>query len=394
MSEKKIMVCFGTRPEVIKTAPVIQALAATPGALPLAVTTAQHREMLDQTLAAFDLRPDVDLGLMRPGQDLAALTAAAVLALSETIDRHRPDAVLVQGDTTTALCAALAAFYAGVPVGHIEAGLRTGHRRDPFPEEGNRRLIAPLTEWHFCPTSRAADNLLAERIDPATISVTGNTVIDALLQTAGRPLTDDEVVAPPKRAARRILVTLHRRESQGPAQRALAEMIGRIARRPDVEVILPMHLSPAVRREILPVLTGHDSVQLIEPLGYHAFVHALRSSDLVVTDSGGIQEEAPTFGVPALVMRETTERPEGVDAGCVRLSGTDPVAVENDIAELLDDQLAYARMARARNPYGDGRAADRIVARVLRDLGATDSAAGARGKPLSVLGRERQRATG
>jgi UDP-N-acetylglucosamine 2-epimerase (non-hydrolysing) len=377
MNTKTIMVCFGTRPEVIKTAPVIQALEAAPGVTPLAVTTAQHREMLDQTLAAFGLRPDVDLELMRPGQDLAQLTSAAVLALSETIRDHRPDAIVVQGDTTTAFCAALAGFYAGVPVAHVEAGLRTGRRVDPFPEEANRRLVAPLAEWHFCPTPLAARNLESEGLDPQLIEVTGNTVIDALLTTAARPLTAADGVLPPKRAARRILVTLHRRESQGAAQRALARMLGRVAQREDVEILFPLHLSPAVRREIVPVLGDHDGVQLVDPLGYRAFVHALRSSDLVVTDSGGIQEEAPTFGVPALVMRETTERPEGVEAGCVRLSGTDPAGVERDIRELLDDELAYGRMAKARNPYGDGRAAERIVARMRGDLGVSGMEAAA-----------------
>ncbi|GAC1320586.1 MAG: UDP-N-acetylglucosamine 2-epimerase (non-hydrolyzing) [Thermoleophilaceae bacterium] len=365
----RVMVCFGTRPEAIKVAPVIDALRACDALDAITVTTAQHREMLDQMLASFEIVPDLDLGLMRPRQDLAQLTARAVAALGEVMAKHMPDAVLVQGDTTTAFCAALAAFYAGIPVGHVEAGLRTKNPRDPFPEEINRRLVAPLARWHFCPTERSADNLLAEGAGRDEVLVTGNTVIDALFATAERPLTESqERRLPAKRAARRILVTLHRRETQGAAQRELCRMLARVASRPDVEVVFPVHMSPAVRESVETELGGLDSVHLTEPLDYPTFVHALRTADLVVTDSGGIQEEAPSFGVPVLVMRETTERPEGVSAGCVRLSGTDPLAVERDIVRLLDTPEAYRRMSQAANPYGDGRAAQRIVARLRRDL--------------------------
>lgn len=365
----RVMVCFGTRPEVVKLAPVVARLQGVPGLDVLSVTTAQHREMLDQMLTTFGVIPDVDLGLMRPGQDLAGLTGRAVQALGAVIADAQPDAVIVQGDTTTAFCAALAAFYAGVPVAHVEAGLRTANPRSPFPEEINRRLVAPLAHWHFCPTPRSAENLRSEGICDDQILVTGNTVIDALLRTAQDPLTaEEQSLLPPKRGKRRILVTLHRRETQGETQRELCRVLASVARRSDVEVIFPVHLSPAVRDSAFAELAGRDGVLLIDPLPYRPFVHLLRSADLIVTDSGGIQEEAPSFSVPVLVTRDTTERPEGVEAGCARLSGTTPEQLHADITELLDDAAAYERMARPSNPYGDGRAAQRIVNRLTADL--------------------------
>lgn len=367
--QPRVMVCFGTRPEVVKLAPVIRLLAREPRLQTCVVTTAQHREMLDQMLDTFAIAPDVDLALMRPGQDLGQLAARAIEALARTIAERRPSAVLVQGDTTTAFCAALAACYAGVPVGHVEAGLRTGERLNPFPEEINRRLVAPLARWHFCPTELSVENLLAEKVPDGAILLTGNTVVDALRQTARNELSRAErMMLPPGRSRWRILVTLHRRETQGEAQRALCGMLGEIARRRRVEIVFPVHLSPAVRASVLDELGGVPNVHLLEPLPYRPFVHLLKSSDLVVTDSGGIQEEAPSFGVPVLVMRETTERPEGIQAGCARLSGTDPAGVGADIERLLDDRDAYNRMARAINPYGDGHAAERIVRRLLADL--------------------------
>ena len=369
MPGPRVMVCFGTRPEVVKLAPVAKRLERTPGLELVTVTTGQHREMLDQMLDGFGVGPDLDLALLRPGQDLARLTARAVAALGEVMAAQRPDAVVVQGDTTTAVCAALAAFYAGAPVGHVEAGLRSGQPRDPFPEEVNRRLIAPLARWHFCPTERAATNLLGEGVAPADVQVTGNTVIDALLATSAAALTPaDRALLPPKRAPRRILVTLHRRESQGGRQRALCRMLARLAARPDVEIVFPVHLSPAVRASVHAELAGRRDVHLLDPLPYRPFVHVLASADLVVTDSGGIQEEAPSLDVPVVVMRDTTERPEGVSAGCVRLGGTEPEAVAAHVAELLDDRSAYARMAAAPNPFGDGHAAERIVGRLEADL--------------------------
>jgi UDP-N-acetylglucosamine 2-epimerase (non-hydrolysing) len=367
------MVCFGTRPEVVKLAPVIQRLAACDGLEPITVATAQHREMLDQMLDTFELVPDVDLGLMQPRQDLAELTGAAVTALGRTIAEHRPDALLVQGDTTSALCGALAAFYADVPVGHVEAGLRTNDPHRPFPEEINRRLVSVLAHWHWCPTTRNRDALLAEGIAAEAIRVTGNTVIDALLDVAARgpdPSRPDAV--PPKRAARRILVTLHRRETQGDVQRELCRMLAEVAEREDIEVLFPVHMSPAVRASVFAELGHAPSVLLTDPLDYRSFVHAMRTSDLVVTDSGGVQEEAPVFGVPVLVLRDTTERIEGVEAGCVRLSGTDFSAVRADILDLLDDPAGYDAMARAVNPYGDGFASERIVEQLLRDLTTSD----------------------
>jgi UDP-N-acetylglucosamine 2-epimerase (non-hydrolysing) len=365
----RVMVCFGTRPEAIKVAPVITRLLEHPELESVTVTTGQHREMLDQMLDAFGLSPDVDLGLMRERQDLAELTARAVTALSAQMIRFEPDAVLVQGDTTTAFCGALAAFYAQIPVGHIEAGLRTGDPRNPFPEEINRRLVAPLARWHFCPTEGSAFNLRAEGVASSDILVTGNTVIDQLLDTARRAAPDlGGHGIPPKGERKRILVTLHRRETHGEAQRHLCAMLARVARRPDVEIVFPVHMSPAVRESVQAELSGVGRVHCVAPLDYVAFVHALSGSDLIVTDSGGIQEEAPSLGVPVLVMRDTTERPEGVAAGCARLSGTRAEDVERDIVELLEDRVEYERMAKTANPYGDGQASERIIARLRRDL--------------------------
>lgn len=373
MSARPLVVCVGTRPEAIKMAPVVQALSDA-GEEPLLLSTGQHREMLQQALDAFGLEPDVDLELMQPGQTLAALTSRAVGALDEVIREIRPRAVLVQGDTTTAFCGALAAFYQQVPVGHVEAGLRTEHRRDPFPEEINRRLIAPLADWHFCPTERSLANLLAEGVPADSALLTGNTVVDALRAIADAPLQPAlRALLPPRLAPRRLLVTLHRRETQGQAQRALCRMLADIASRDDVEIVFPVHVSPAVRASVYAELDGRPNVHLIPPLPYRPFVHLLRSADIVITDSGGMQEEAPSFGVPVLVMRRTTERPEGVEAGCARLSGTDPTRVAADISRLLDDQDAYAQMAHATNPYGDGHAAERIVARLSEDLGSAQS---------------------
>jgi UDP-N-acetylglucosamine 2-epimerase (non-hydrolysing) len=388
---RKVLACFGTRPEVVKLAPVIEQLSAVDELSVVTATTAQHRQLLDQMLGVFGIEPDIDLGLMRPRQRLCELTGSAVAALGQLIEAERPDAVLVQGDTTTAFCAALAAFYARVPVGHVEAGLRTRDTRHPFPEEINRRLIAPLAHWHFCPTTRSADSLRVEGVPERQIEVTGNTVIDALLDVAGRsPTAEQRAALPARRATRRILVTLHRRETQGEVQRDICRMLARIAnRRPDVELLFPVHLSPDVRRGVLAELGGCPRVHLLAPLDYASFVHAMRTSDLIVTDSGGIQEEAPSLDVPVVVLRDTTERPEGLAAGCARLSGTDPALIERDIVGLLDDPHAYARMAESPNPYGDGRAALRIVARLRHDLARPAGADGSREpEPAPTAGRE------
>jgi UDP-N-acetylglucosamine 2-epimerase (non-hydrolysing) len=366
------MVCFGTRPEVVKLAPVIEALEAREGVRLTTVTTGQHREMLDQTLGTFGLEPDIDLAVLRTGLDLPELTAGAIADLGVTVATEQPDAMIVQGDTTTAFCAALAAYYADVPVGHVEAGLRTQDLRSPFPEEANRRMVSVLARWHWCATERNAEALRREGVDPRTPTVTGNPVIDALLSVARRPLPPELAIAlPPKRAARRILVTMHRRETLGEDQRALCRMLAGLAERPDVEIVFPVHLNPRVRDSAWAELAGREGVLLTEPLDYQSFVHVLKGSDLVVTDSGGVQEEAPVFGVPVVVMRDATERVEGIEAGVVRLAGTHPDDVRAEIVALLDDPEQYAAMAGACNPYGDGHAAERIVDELLRDLDVT-----------------------
>jgi UDP-N-acetylglucosamine 2-epimerase (non-hydrolysing) len=361
-----VLVCFGTRPEVIKLAPVVAALEADGRFELLRVTTGQHREMLDQMLATFGLEVDVDLALMSPRQELYSLAGRALLALGPVIEEHAPDALLVQGDTTTAFCAGFAGFYGRVPVGHVEAGLRTDDPQRPFPEEINRRLITPVARWQFCPTEGAADNLRSEGVPEDEILVTGNTVIDALLSIAAR--SDEARYLPPKRRARRIVVTLHRRETHGEPQRRLCAMLAAVAQREDVEIVFPVHLSPVVRESVFSELEGMDNVHLIEPCEYLTFVALMNTADLIVSDSGGVQEEAPSLDVPVLVMRDTTERPEGIDAGCALLSGTDPDGVRRDIESLLDSPERYAAMAAAPNPYGDGRASQRIVDRLARDL--------------------------
>ena len=381
-----VLVCFGTRPEVIKLAPVIEELRRSPVLRPVIVTTGQHRQMLDQMLCAFDIVPDDDFGLMRPNQDLATLTGRAVVRLGAAVAAHAPAAVVVQGDTTTAMCAALAAFYAQVPVAHVEAGLRTNDARQPFPEEINRRLIAQLARWHFCPTWRSAENLLLAGTDVSSVQVTGNTVIDALLATLRRPTPASSLGAlPHKRGRRRILVTLHRRETQGRAQRRLCRMLASLAERPDIDVLFPVHMSPAVRASVEPELAGRDGVHLMEPLDYRTFVEALRTSDLVVTDSGGIQEEAPALGIPVLVMRDRTERPEGVEAGCAVLCGTEPEGVEAEVVRLLDEPGAYEAMADAPNPYGDGTAGRQIVERLESDLASVSRAAAPPSRAAAIV---------
>jgi UDP-N-acetylglucosamine 2-epimerase (non-hydrolysing) len=368
IARAQVLVCLGTRPEAIKLAPVIRALQKSTALRPFFVSTGQHREMLDQVLAAFAIRPDVDLGVMRPGQRLDELTAALVGELGPLVDTIAPAAVLVQGDTTTALAGALAAYYANVPLGHVEAGLRSGDLRAPFPEEGNRRLIGQLARWHFCPTTANAENLRREHLLTG-VHVTGNTVIDALHAITAEPIParlDGLVRAAAGR--RRLLVTLHRRESQGPAQVEICRMLARLAERDDLEIVFPVHRSPAVRRVVFGELGTSSNVRLLEALDYVEFAHVLRSADLVLTDSGGIQEEAPTFGIPVVLARDTTERWEGIDAGVAVLAGTQATEIFAHITRLLDDQAAYLRMARAVNPYGDGQSAKRIVAQLEVDL--------------------------
>jgi UDP-N-acetylglucosamine 2-epimerase (non-hydrolysing) len=365
---KTVLSVFGTRPEAIKMAPIVKALAGEKGLRSLVCVTAQHREMLDQVLSLFAIAPDEDLDLMRQGQSLEELTARALTALGDALRRLKPDLLLVQGDTTTSMVAALAAFYARVPVGHVEAGLRTGDPDYPFPEEMNRRITSALTRHHFAPTERARQNLLAEGIAESAILVTGNTVIDALLEVVA--LKPSRAPKLPLRGRRLILVTAHRRENFGAPLLEITAAIRDLADRyPDVDLVYPVHRNPNVDRPVRQALRDVPGVHLIDPLEYKAFVDLMAESYLILTDSGGIQEEAPSLGKPVLVLRDETERPEAVQAGTVRLVGPHRQAIVARAAELLDSKEAYAAMARAINPYGDGKAARRIVERIHGVLG-------------------------
>ncbi len=361
-----ILVVFGTRPEAIKLFPVIRAIASIKGLRVRTCVTAQHRGLLDQVLAIAGLTPDHDLDIMEPGQSLDRLTARLLTGIGETIDVDQPDMVMVQGDTATAMAGALAAYYRRIPVAHVEAGLRSGDIYHPWPEEVNRRIVAPIAQYHFAPTQTAADALIREAIDPTKVHVTGNTVIDALHWTRDRIGTEPglaDMVAPvlAKMAGRRIvLVTTHRRENFGDGMAAIARAIGRIAERQDVGVIFPVHPNPNVVAVMDELLGDRANVARIAPLDYPGFVAVLAASDIVLTDSGGVQEEAPALGKPVLVMRETTERPEGVAAGTAKLIGTDEDRIVSEVFTLLDDSDAYAVMARAHNPFGDGHASARI----------------------------------
>jgi len=353
-----VLCVIGTRPEAIKMAPVIRALRGDRRFRVRVLATAQHRDLLDQVLAAFGIAPDIDLGVMRPAQGLGALTGRLIEGLDAALAREAPDVVLAQGDTTTVFATALAAFYRRVPFGHVEAGLRTGDLAAPFPEELNRVLIAPMARWHFAPTAGAAAALRAEGIPPERVHVTGNTVIDALLQAP--PPADARSAAP--FAPRQILVTLHRRENFGrPLERILAAIAGLLDDHRDCGVLLPVHPNPAVGPVVRARLGGHPRVRLVPPLGYAEFVAAMRASYLILTDSGGVQEEAPALGVPVLVLREATERPEAIAAGVARLVGTRAAAIRRAAGALLSDPEARARMATGASPYGDGKAAARIV---------------------------------
>jgi UDP-N-acetylglucosamine 2-epimerase (non-hydrolysing) len=369
----RIMLVFGTRPEAIKMAPLVHALAAHPDLEPLVVVTAQHRQMLDQVLEIFDIRPDADLDIMQPGQVLPDVTARILQGMTATLAQLKPDMVLVHGDTSTTLSAALSAFYARVPIGHVEAGLRTGNMHAPWPEEMNRRLTAPLCTMHFAPTSKSAQNLLSEGISADTIHVTGNTVIDALL-TVDQRLKDDAELKASMQARfnflsptrKLILVTGHRRENFGDGFERICQALARIASREDVQIVYPVHLNPNVQEPVLRHLSGKGNVHLIEPQDYLPFVYLMQQAHVILTDSGGVQEEAPSLGKPVLVMRETTERPEAVDAGTVALVGTDPDRIVITLQELLENPSAYARMSEAHNPYGDGKACERIASALAR----------------------------
>ena len=360
----KILFVFGTRPEAIKLCPVIRKLREEPGRFRVRVcVTAQHREMLDQVLKAFEITPDHDLDLMLPGQTLFQSASRILAALEPVLASEQPDMILVQGDTTTTLCGALAAFYQRTPLGHVEAGLRTGDWRQPFPEEMNRVLTSRLTALHFAATEEAARNLQNEGVDPDSISVTGNTGIDAVLYVrdgleSGR--LQGLACSEPDPAAKLLVVTAHRRESFGGGFERICRALGKLAERPDVRIIYPVHPNPNVQDPVNRLLTARPHIRLIPPLDYVPFVDLMRRAYLLITDSGGIQEEGPSLGKPILVLREKTERPEAVVAGTVKLVGTDERRIVEEANRLLDDPAEYQRMARVHNPYGDGLAAGRI----------------------------------
>jgi UDP-N-acetylglucosamine 2-epimerase (non-hydrolysing) len=372
---KKILVIFGTRPEAIKLSPVIMALRSSPDFTVHTCATAQHRELLDQVLKVFRIAPDYDLNLMRPGQSLLQSSSAILAALDPILQRERPDIILVQGDTTTTLCGALAAFYHRIPVGHVEAGLRTGDLAQPFPEEMNRVVASHLAELHFAATPWAAGNLHREGIDAARVHVTGNSGIDAVLYVKAALEKGDAIVPawPAWPSSRRlIVVTAHRRESFGEGFERICTALATLAARHDVQIALPIHPNPNVREPIARRLGGRAEVTLLDPQEYVPFVDLMRRAHILITDSGGIQEEGPSLGKPVLVMRQKTERPEAVEAGTVKLVGTDPERIVNEAALLLDDDSEYQRRARVHNPYGDGQAAGRIAAIIAAFLGQPD----------------------
>jgi UDP-N-acetylglucosamine 2-epimerase (non-hydrolysing) len=364
----KIMLVFGTRPEAIKMCPLVLEMQKDPRVEPVVCVTGQHREMLDQVLEIFDIKPDYDLSIMKHGQDLTDVTVSILSGLRAVISEVKPDSIFVHGDTATTFATTLAAYYQKVPVGHVEAGLRTGDLYSPWPEEGNRKLTGALAKYHFAPTDWSEQNLLNEGVAQADIKVTGNTVIDALLWVAKKIDSDDELHAkieaqlpklnPQKRM---VLVTGHRRENFGQSFDNICHSIRELAERGDVEVVYPVHLNPNVREPVDRILNGVDNVHLIEPLDYLPFVALMKKAAIILTDSGGIQEEAPSLGKPVLVMRDTTERPEAVTAGTVKLVGTNQDVIVTEVTRLLDDKEAYLEMSYAHNPYGDGHACKHII---------------------------------
>jgi UDP-N-acetylglucosamine 2-epimerase (non-hydrolysing) len=374
----KILCVFGTRPEAIKMAPLAMALAVDKRFEAKVCVTGQHREMLDQVLDLFGLKPSYDLSVMRPGQDLSDITTAVLQGMKTVLGEFRPDMVLVHGDTATTFAATLAAYYQQIPVAHVEAGLRTGNLYSPWPEEANRKLTGALATIHFAPTETSRHNLLREGIDPAAIHVTGNTVIDALLEVVAKLDTTEvlqkqlrEQFAFLREGKRVILVTGHRRESFGDGFERICQALAETAKAfPDVEIVYPVHLNPNVREPVNRLLAGIENIHLIEPLDYLPFVYLMNRAYLILTDSGGIQEEAPSLGKPVLVMRDTTERPEAVDAGTVRLVGTEVEAISSNLHTLLTDPQAYQRMSFAHNPYGDGKACARIIDGLTKSLTA------------------------
>ncbi|WP_066529691.1 non-hydrolyzing UDP-N-acetylglucosamine 2-epimerase [Erythrobacter sp. CCH5-A1] len=373
LGKPRIMVAFGTRPEAIKMFPVVAALRETGRFDVQVVVTAQHRELLDSVLALASLRPDLDLDLMQPSQSLDALSARILTRFGEALDRLKPDRVLVHGDTLTTMMATLACYFRRIPVGHVEAGLRSGDIYSPWPEEVNRKVTGVVADLHFAPTETAADALRAENVAESAIHVTGNTVIDALMFAQAKIAADPSLapaIAPLRErfAGKRILaVTAHRRENFGAGMREIAEGLRALAARDDVAIIYPLHPNPNVGEVMRPVLAGHGNIALIDPLDYLDWVAMMAASDIVLTDSGGIQEEAPSLGKPVLVMRDTTERPEGVAAGTAKLVGANAATILAETSRLLDDPVAYRRVAAAHNPYGDGTAS-RQIAQIIESL--------------------------
>lgn len=361
--KKRILSVVGTRPEAIKMAPVILGLKNEPWAEVRVLATAQHRQMLDQVLGFFGIRPDIDLDIMRPNQSLTTLTARLLLELDTVLATEKPDVVLVQGDTTTVMAVALACFYQRIPIGHVEAGLRTWDMQNPFPEEANRVIAGKLARWHFAPTEGSRQNLLREGIADSDISVTGNTVIDALLMTAAKELDVGIGLDPTRRL---VLITCHRRENFGEPFENICLALQTLAKQnPDVQFLYPVHPNPNVKDVAHRMLASQQNMLLCEPLDYAPFVAAMKLAYLIISDSGGVQEEAPALGKPVLVLREETERPEAVEMGVVKLVGTDCVRIVQEAQKLLDDKEAYQAMARGISPYGDGQAAGRVIG-VLR----------------------------
>jgi UDP-N-acetylglucosamine 2-epimerase (non-hydrolysing) len=363
----KNLIVFGTRPEAIKMAPLVKAFKKNPDFETRVCVTAQHREMLDQVLAFFEITPDYDLNLMKPNQNLYTLTADIITEMKTVLDDFQPDYVYVHGDTTTTMAASIAAFYSGAKVCHVEAGLRTHNKRSPFPEEINRQVTGRIADYHFAPTVTSQQNLLDEGVKQDTVMVTGNTVIDALFESSDKvmKMENDEInklkgiVAEDKRV---ILVTGHRRENHGQGFINICQALKEIAVfNPDVQIIYPVHLNPNVQQPVYEILSGVNNIVLIEPLAYPAFVWLMNQSYLIITDSGGVQEEAPSLGKPVLVMRDTTERPEAVDAGTVILVGTDTAKIVSEANDLLTSEARYKMMSGLHNPYGDGKACERIV---------------------------------
>ncbi|MBL4599816.1 MAG: UDP-N-acetylglucosamine 2-epimerase (non-hydrolyzing) [Rhizobiaceae bacterium] len=369
INQKSVLAIFGTRPEAIKMASVVKALQSDDRFISRVCVTAQHREMLDQVMNLFEITPDYDLNVMQPGQSLSQLTARMLVELESILQEVKPDVVLVHGDTATTLTATLAAYYAQIPVGHVEAGLRTGDIYSPWPEEGNRKLVGALTTYHFAPTETARDNLLAENVVPDSIFVTGNTVIDSLLRVEAQIDSDTSLKSSMAEqfpflddTKRVILVTGHRRESFGEGFEQICLALKQICNsHDDVQVIYPVHLNPKVQDPVNRILSNTSNIHLIEPLDYLPFIYLMKQAYIILTDSGGIQEEAPSLGKPVLVMRNTTERPEAVTAGTVKLVGTDVDAITSEVDKLLNDSNAYALMSHAHNPYGDGKASLKIL---------------------------------